>query len=194
MRHPLPSFPPYFAPGLWWRAYLARKISGLSDSLAIREANESSGIKPRDWMRLHLENEVLLSVPVEGGASALKNRDSSTWRLSGNFGREHRKICSTLSTLYGRYPYFAPVSDLLQAGDAESAEDLCRKSFEGVKHFLALDDENLIAGIRDRLHAKDERLEGLTRQNADAFNANLSIVPTLMKLGPDAIFPLIPTF
>lgn len=189
-----PTFPPLLAPGEWWRLYLGARLSGDSDSAAIASANKKSGLKSRQWMRFKISGDTILSLPVKGGASALKNRFPSGWELSDEAGRAARKINSTLATVYGRYPFFPFLHDDLSAAPAGRAEDVCMSAFEAVKRILGIDDAELLKALKTKIDSHDTLLPEIAKEAKTNFNPELSVIDIIFRSGPDAIFALIEPF
>lgn len=199
----MPGFPPLFPDVEWWRLYLEGRLLGRAEEAAVIAANEACGLKPRGWMRFEVAGPATLTLPVSGGASALKNRPASTWRLAAEAEREWRKIMATIATLYGRFPYFDEVFALLddiRRSSLISASELNLAAFRAVVRFLHLEEllpqlGNAICNNADGSASMDrERLEHISREAESRIDASLSITDTLMRLGPDAIFTLLPPF
>lgn len=203
MHQPLPTFAPLFAPTGWWRIYLRKRLEGLDKERATAEANRESGIKARSWMRFRAEGDAVLALPVEGGASTLKNRHPDTWVLAREAERDIPKILTTLSTLYGRTPFFQLLRpDILTVstdenppGPRATAREICTAAFEWTASILNLDDDNLLGDIRRRTDEADPRLRAVVDETPRNLRAeDASIIHPLFHLGPDAIFILIPPF
>ena len=201
MTHPLPDFPPLFPRGEWWRLFFAATLEGASQAEAICRANASSGIKPREWLRFYIAGAAALSLPVSGGASALKNRPSTRWTLAPEAQRESRKISATLATAYGRSPFFHPLRDCFEMpfsseelAEGVRASEVCREAFRRVAGVLNLEDTRLIEALRVRMADGDGTLGRVCADSRADFHPDLSIIDTLCRLGPDAIFTLLPSF
>lgn len=196
MIHPLPQFPPLFPPGKWWRIFLRHLLQGETEAEAIREANEDSGMRARDWMRLRLKNDTLISFPVTGGASALKNRPSESWRMARECNLETARYASTLATLYGRQPYFHLLADTLQpeAEVGDAAKEVCTVCHQKICEIILPTGKNLISDFRKALEADYDRIKTVSDHFGHHFNPDLSITDALMRLGPDAIFALLSAF
>lgn len=196
----LPAFPPLLAPGLWWSMYLEARIDSKSRRDAIATANASGHFRSRDWMRIRLKEGMVLTVPVAGGASALKNHDPATWTTAPEALREGRKMMATLATLYGKTPFAASMLDMLEesliliAQGPVEASEICTHCFCSVESFLGLDSQYLLHTIRDEIKNGNQvvRREKEYRQRRN--DPSQSIAVTLMKEGPDAIFTLLPPF
>lgn len=197
MTHPLPSFPPLFPRGEWWRNYMAARLSGEPGSLALASANESAASNPREWLRMRIEGGTVLSLPVAGGASALKNHPSETWHIAPEGVRESRKLAATIATIYGRTPYYRFICDRLlpsSVSGGEKARKVCMEAYEAVCGVLHCGDEALLSQLRERMGGGDPTLRNVCMEARSRFDASLSILDALMKLGPDAIFALLPSF
>lgn len=192
----LPAFPPFYGPGAWWRFFLGCRLEGLPEDESVSKANRLSGLRARDWMRLRLSNGAILTLPVEGGASALKNRDATTWRLAGEAGRESRKAEATLATLYGRLPYFSLLHHVTGGRkEGEAASEVCLEAFRCVNETLGLSDENLLKGLREAMASGDRRLRDVVREAGKIYGSDsTTILELLFRAGPDAIFALLPAF
>lgn len=212
MTQPLPCFPPLFASGNWWRIFVRLLLGGLAEGEAIAGANARCGLPPRCWMRLSLADGAVLSLPVAGGASALKNRRPDTWVMAREAEREWRKAQATIVTLYGKAPYcHLLIGGLLGSTDPSDvagmkAGALCMAAFDAVIDALGLRDAELIDRMRRIVEAKDTAIQDVTgmheamrmhdviREYDGKFHPELSILDALLRLGPDAIFPLMGAF
>lgn len=204
----LPAFPPLFPSGEWWRHYIKARLAAPGSSLTegVAAANASSGIKPRGWMRFDISggSPASLALPVAGSASALKNRHSDTWCLAPGAERAWHKAEATLATVYGRCPFFEAVrqlySSLPVSADTPAAQ-VNAAAFGGVADFLSL--EELLPDL-GRIVATDcaersdapfrERIRVIAGELQRGFDPALSVIDILMRLGPDAIFTLLPAF
>lgn len=164
------------------------------------EANSNAGVKRREWMRIALPDAVLLSLPVEGGASALKNGDPERWTLAPEAARDLRKAAATLATLLGRRPFFHLLEQDLRPVAAGkdpvgmTARAVCSDAFAGICGILGLEDPSLLDGLSAVLQTNDS----VVRRIAADFNAtvdpDVSIIEPVVAYGPDAIFTLLPPF
>lgn len=180
MYHPKPDFPPLFPKVGWWRRYTASILNGETPQEAIRKANAS--VKPREWMRFDG-----LSLPIEGGASALKNRLPATWRLSEKAVAEGRKMDATLATRYGGTPFYRLLDHLISLRDTiqgkEMASEVCIEAFRRVEGILGLDRIDLLESARD-----------FKPPIPDWIDNEEEILALLFRKGLEAIFQLLPTF
>lgn len=194
------TFPPLHAPVEWWRAYVEERLAGRGRGEAIEGANRRGLVARRSWMRFRIAGATVLTLPVAGGASALKNRPPHTWTMAREARRENRKIAATLATIYGREPYFHLIADQLPPV-AESCEpeglkasEVCREAFGRIERLLGLADEGLLASLREGMAAGDAILREAGSRHGMLMEPGMSIVDGIVRLGPDAIFGLIPSF
>lgn len=163
---------------------------------AISAANQNSGIKPREWLRVSIVSDTLISMPVAGSASALKNHHPFSWCLAPEAQKVAVKAAATLSTVYGRTPFFHLLEESFSlAGKiGEPASSLCMRAFHNVEEILGINENALIHALRDSMEQKTHRIHDICSYTAKKANMSLSIIDTLCRLGPDAIFALVFTF
>ena len=189
MYQPLPTFPPLNAPIGWWRTFCRLRAgdanAGIKEIVTV--ANRESGLRPRDWLRFTIAADVSLSMPVAGGASALKNRHPDSWKLAGESVAAADKIKDTLATVYGRTPYFRLLEEEMElpATPGLPASVLNWRMFECAAEVLGVSDVSLWECLP-------------TFPSADYVDPepqdSLSVVDAIFRKGPDAIFSLLPTF
>lgn len=204
MYHPKPDFPPLYAPAKWWRLRMGHLLKTGDDIEAIIYANNNCDISNRNWMRFEItrprNDTTLLSLPVAGGGSALKNRHASTWRLSPECNTFAPKIDHTLSTLLGNTPYFGYIFPtvclkevILQAEDS-SAENICRLIDHRLCGILGLQNPSLLPSIRQAVEGRNAALKHKIESALKDFNPDISFLEYIMRYGPEAIFLLLPSF
>lgn len=196
MIQPLPDFPPLFPPGRWWRIFIGRRLDGASQEDAVAEANRGSGLNSRNWMRLPLAGGQTFSFSVKGGASSLKNRHPASWRMAQEVEREIPRYVSTLATIYGRTPFHHLLGPELvpECSPGEKAAEVCMECFRKVHGVILPDSEMLLPRFSEAVRADSGRLAAVSAELSESFSPDLSIVDTLVRLGPDAIFPLLGAF
>ena len=194
MIYPLPSFPPLFPSGEWWKIRLHALLEGATREESTATANRKSGFKSREWMRFVVvdrnEAEVMLSLPVVHGASALKNTRSESWKIADDRPKL-RKLNSTLATLYGHTPFFHLLGEELKFLHSEdvSAAYLCHEMDEKVWKFLGLESRSLLENLRMEDLNKDKFQNILQRM--EPFNPRVSVIDSFFRYGPDTIFRLL---
>lgn len=193
----MPRFAPLMAPVDWWRAFVSARIDGADRDAAAAAANAGAGVRRRDWLRFSV-GDARLSLPVAGGASALKNHPPDSWRLAAEAPREARKADATIATLYGRTPYYHLIADRValspHATPGSPASEICTALFSAVENIICTDSDSLLDSLRQRIDAGDPRLRAVSAETSARAPGALSIIDLLMHLGPDAIFALIPPF
>lgn len=195
MTHGLPDFPPLFPALEWWRIFLSLRLQGSHPTEAVAGANAGCGLKPRDWMRVRLLPDVTLPLPIDGGASALKNRPSHTWTLAREAKRACDKYGATLATLCGRLPFFHLLAEQLtpDGSPGEKASEVCLRAFGNICSIMGLDDERLLKQLKSRLEKKDSVIEGIRLEQIERPDPSLSVTVAIAALGPDTIFTLLPS-
>lgn len=144
-------------------------------------------------------NPLQLSVPIEGGASAVKNHDPESWRISlhGNWPRVH---WGAIATAYASAPFFPHFEEELHgiiSDPPATAAELCEATAEWTLRALSI--EEILPDLSRLIASNPEKAEALRRDalgcdNTGHVEPDLSIVDAVMRLGPQAIFALIPPF
>lgn len=167
-----------------------------SEDKAIAFANSESGIKSREWMRVRIAGGSLLSFSVKGGASALKNRPSATWVMARESERETIRYASTLATVYGRTPYFQLLQEELipSASAGIPAKEVCRQCCRNVMNIILPEGIGMLDSIRQVIERPGNRIMRISKEFNIKFNPELSIIDAIVRMGPGAIFPLLPAF
>lgn len=203
MARQIPDFPPLLACCGWWRLRIGELMKESDDERAVAEANRlaiASGLLPtREWMRFEVAGERerrRLSVPVAGGASALKNHDPATWRVSVH-GDATAVLAPTLATLYGRTPWLSLLLPELplHAEREMPASDYCRAIDSAVMEALRLGERErglTLAHLRKSLREHPQRMREICRHDAAAADPAISVADLLFRLGPMALFALLP--
>lgn len=208
MYQPLPDFPPLFPPGKWWRIYVAALSEGYPGDTAMARAISMAGIKSREWMRFAVKNSTgscsntpeILSIPVEGGAGALKNRHPDTWTIAPRALQDSRKAALTLSTLYGPLPYYhllepeINLSVLLSLSLSGSCRDVCLSAFRAVNRILGLDNPEETAFLIESIRTRHRQIYELSLHFSRNFDPELSILDAVFRMGRQTIFALLPSF
>lgn len=190
---------PYWAAAGWYRHWLFSRLSGHDEETALRHA---CAMHPADdnraLTRTRFESRGdVFSVPVCGGASALKRQPADQLIVSGhgNWSQSHFR---TLGTVYGRSPYFHYFEPRLReiyrqavgrhfADFSRSIHDLISQTVlpEGVAESFR---KALAEG--DRMRVLRQRCSAMSRLCGD----DAPVCDVLFSYGPEAIFPLAETF
>lgn len=145
---------------------------------------------PVDEMRrVRIKDDRLLSVPVEGGASALRSIDP---RISQH-GRWQAVHLGALNAAYGKTPFFPHIFPEIERIYRETGHgDLHvfnRSLLEIALQWTGADDlRSEISEFRQRY---PKRYEELKKEIETKVNYNLSIFDALFRLGKDTVFAMV---
>lgn len=128
-----------------------------------------------------------LTVPVEGGASALKRRDASGLRVS-NHGDWTRIHLGAMEAAYGREPYFQhffpEIAAIIERHPAK-VRNLNRSLLSAI--LTLMDYEGEMDGIL-RLQAEREvRFASIERRLLDGIDTTHSVIEPLFRYGKDTL-------
>lgn len=196
MYQPLPEFPPLYPTCEWWRLLFKKLPCPWEEAVAY--ANRESRLASRAWMRVALIDDTVLSLPVKGGASALKNRHPSSWQLAPEAVRAASRMEHTLATLYGSSPFYNSLAPLLRIEITDralpSAAEICNAAFRRVAETLSINDPLLVEQLKNKILEGDPVVSPTVKQYSARISPRRSILDALFYLGPDAIFSLPETF
>lgn len=159
-----------------------------------RVAGEVRPPKKGRWNRSRLAEGTLLTIPVDGGITAIKRADPLSWHADDTRQWRHQHL-GTINALYGRTPYyqhFAPgILDAIADRRCPSIAEMARRIDAVVTG--AIDIETL----RRQWDSADDDTRRRLAEYADELGAvtadhDLAMAHYLFSLGPDAIFLLIP--
>lgn len=169
------SIPPYLASLLW--------VQG-----------KAGAPKTREYTRTLIESNspegMVLTVPVVGGASAVKRLKPSGLEVSdhGDWTRIH---LGAIEAAYGREPYFQYLFLELAPVIAAHPQQLARLNvllMERMMRFIRYREN--IAEIRRLRESNPERCADIARRLEAKVDPRHSFIEPLFRLGPDAIFLL----
>ena len=200
-RH-VPSFPPLFAPCEWWRLRIALLMNGYRHDLALTTANKEAIdrniIQPRSWMRFSVNDisrgSLTLSMPIKGGASALKNHHPDSWLISPH-GDAPYAIDATLATLYGSTPFFhiiAPSVSLRILHPLSPVSDLCLRLDKIIMNLLDPPESGTITHLAALRCENPKLYTELRSEYSASANGFTSILESLFSFGKDTIYHLAP--
>lgn len=193
---------PYWGSGRWYASWLESRLGGEGDAGAVRLANasEEAAGAGRIATRTLIGSPggpLRLSVPLVGGASALKRAGSSRLIVSGHGNWSHVHM-SAFSTAYSRTPFWIHYHPaLLRIYDSPQDKPLdllCAGIHDFVRSVLFPD--SLIESLRVRIADPDIRdlLAKTAAERAAGTDMTLSVIDLMMRFGPEAIFVLLQTF
>lgn len=147
----------------------------------------------RDLTRVRLSDTLTLSVPVEGGASALKRLPFSRLRISDH-GRWTSVHDRALEATYGRTPFFRHLYPHLRdviLNHPEHIFELNETLDRRVSDFISLD--TLKDELLRMIETNPQRIGAIRRELSIAGGESMPFFAHVCRLGPDAIFLLAPT-
>lgn len=148
----------------------------------------------KEQARTEIAPGMTLSVPVAGGASALKRRDSRDALISSH-GRWQDVHLGAWQAVFGKTPYFPHIYPEI--------EDIYRKHGEGslselnlALHSLALrwlgaDDGTLMAALREMPEEKRLLIKRIGEERKKEIDMNHSIFAALFRLGRESLYALL---
>ncbi len=153
----------------------------------MRELLRGDGFKyGKDRARCLISGNRLLSIPVEGGASILRNPDISIERIRiSDHGRWRQEHLGAWNAAYGKTPFFIHLFPLLEEAyelhSYGSLKEFNYSVFEIIRVFVNYD------GIRDDVKRfRDEnpgRYSQVINDLETKVNINYSIFDSLFRLG-----------
>lgn len=177
-KHPLRNMiPPYLASTLW--------MQGRVDSLIL---------KTRDYTRTLIESNspegLMLTVPVAGGASAVKRLRPTELKVSGH-GDWTRLHLGAIEAAYGREPYFQHLFQDIAHIISSYPQHLAHMNvllMEKMMDFLGFEEQ--MGYVMQLRAAHPGRCGEIAMRLESKINPCCSFLEPLFRLGPDAIFLL----
>ena len=182
-----------FAPSLEWaRVYV--KVLREGHEKACREASRAAGLSGKDYARAYIPGR-MLTIPVEGGAHALKSRRADP--VVSEHGKWRREHAGALLAIYGRTPYYQHLAPELEAvyraSEGMRLEDFNRETLALLLSWL---DPSVMSGdlwianapASAGMPAIPASARAVRAEFACAADPALSILDPLFRHGPDASF------
>ncbi|MCM1153295.1 MAG: WbqC family protein [Muribaculum sp.] len=175
-----------YLPSLEWYAQRVSVLLG-TDTVVL----EHPALR-RSLMRCLIKGDKMLSVPITGGGSVLKHADPRKWEVSDH-GRWTDVHLGALSAEYGTAPFyrhFMPELEPLIRNHPDNAMAFTKSLCLWIERKLKV--RELLPYLRDLSHSDinlymRKRTEILTQ-----CDPSLSVIDPLFRLGPEAIFALLP--
>ncbi len=149
----------------------------------------------RDLARCYIyssQGRQCLSVPIEGGASAIKRRHPSEWMLSDHGNWRHVHI-GALNAAYSRTPYFEHLSPFifpLIENSSGRLADLTLSIDKVLRDFIRLDNQR---DALEKMVVEERSMYSQLREETLAeIRINCSLLDAAFRIGPSAIFALGP--
>ena len=183
------------------RNWMRARLDGYDDTLSWIKGLQGAGnrlINPRILTRTLVagargQEPLLLSVPIEGGASGVKHGDPAFWRISlhGDWPRIH---LGALEAAYSNTAYYPHLINQIRkiVSDVKEGDNFAlftRQLLETIYNFL--DIETLIPALRNIIRENPERIRLLSEEKKPGTDADLSILDVIFKRGPETIFTLL---
>ncbi len=159
----------------WWADFLFALRTGRNLTESIAAANSRSGHLGKEMARIELDGQ-RLTIPVEGGANALKRRGANP--LLSNHGKWRREHLGAWQAIYGRTPWYPNI--------IEAIENVYAKSESEPMHLCEFNHNLLLVALEwVDLSAIEipERLQPAADEIATLINPELSIFDALFRLG-----------
>ena len=147
----------------------------------------------KDLARTRIAGDVLLSVPVEGGASRLKRKGVDPAELNiSDHGAWRREHLGAWNAVYGKTPFFQHLYPLIEKVYNEHSHASLAE-FNAAMWCVVTDFLGSDAAMNDLERMKGEvprRFEDIRNELATKVNLNYSIFDALFRLGKNIIFLL----
>ena len=144
----------------------------------------------KERVRSRIAGGALLSVPVAGGASALKH--GGNLRISQH-GRWQDVHLGALRAAYGRTPWFIQLYPEIDRIYSDCSEGNMA-DFTAALHSVVLrwiGNEATLRAAREMHRNENSRFEAIASELSKGIDPDLSILDALFRLGPDVIFLLL---
>lgn len=177
---------PYAASLRWYKEWFHCREEGMTDPMAISEANRVCGIRGKDFTRTSIgpsDAPLQLSMAVEGGSSRLKRPGAehhAAISLHGNWPHVH---IGALEARYGRMPYYQHIIPSLK---------FLLQNMPATLMELNQNIHELFCGyLQPRIGKGEEwgvRIEAVRERGCEIaryVDENLSVIDALMRFGPE---------
>lgn len=195
---------PYLGSFAWYRLWTLAQLEGATPREAAEAATLGEGLKPKDFTRTRVEGaggagEVLLTVPVCGGASVAKRGLGANPEVSGH-GRWEHVHAGALEAAYGRTPYAPHFLAGIKEAILRHPHLLADLNFQ--LHSLVITETGIermiprLASLREaggdnpQSRAALDLGSRIRSRVEEEGKERLSLVGTLLRFGPDTLFAL----
>ena len=183
------------------RRWMALRVAGLDTAEAWRRAVPLPGRSDASGRRhalraltrtlvagAHGQEPVTLTVPLVGGASAVKRGDTEAWRVSmhGDWIRRHRGALLTAYSATPYYTHFMPLLDDVYASmrEGDAFAGFSTALFSVVEKVPGMESVEWLGDLRS-----DPRARCICREKSAGLHTSLSVFDVIFKRGPE--LPLI---
>lgn len=189
---------PYLASAQWYAVWLSFLLKGEPNQVAVSLANAKLALSGKGFNRSFVPtpdgSSLLLSVPVVGGASAIKRGPTESLVVSdhGDWPRTH---LGAFEAAFGRSPFYRELEPALTS-IISSAPGRLLSDLNTDLHRLQCQMLNipaLISPLRNATPAQLSRYNKIAKELSLflKINNSLSLLNLLATQGPDAIFSLL---
>ena len=180
---------PFAASAEWYVAYFRSLSQGMEKREAEARAREATGDDRRALARTRIVDgegrELMLTVPVAGGAPRLKKTHSPESLILSDHGNWRHIHLGALEAAYGRAPFFIHLMPLLREAYNDETDSLAgfNATIDGaIKTFLFHGGD--VPGRFPELSAQArERAQEVLKE----VKGEVSIIDALMRLGPQIL-------
>lgn len=187
------KIPPLSPSFVWWQRWLKAFIETEDSSQAIAAANIGMGNKEFNRIILPDQNgeELILSLPIQGGAKTLKSSTNLKDLLLSDHGDWRRNHLKTFEACLGKKPLFRHFSSGIDAiysnRELNTLEDFNSAIFRQLSAFIL---EN-ISLEEFRQYSSSEIIKKRGKEVLEQINPRISAIHAFSSLGKEAIPGLI---
>ena len=150
-------------------------------------------IHGKELARTLIEGEMMLSIPVKGGASVLKRKGLTDAALSGH-GRWQDVHLGALRASYGKTPYFIhlypEIESIYNTLGRGGLKEFNRAFHDLICRRLDID-KDMIEVLRTLPDTEKERIRRIGEEKRAIIDMNHSILEVLFRLGKEGLFVLL---
>lgn len=187
---------PYMASAGWYGVYLRGRLAGATDAEASAMATAAVISRRRDLCRTLVKGggsqpPLLLTVPISGGATAVKRCAPGSWSVSDH-GRWTDIHLGALEAAYGStpyYPHFAPLIRSLLSHPHESFASLSAEIHRIALRAMQLE-ENLDS-LRHLMATRPEMAQALAEENSEGVTDEITVFDVIFNKGTTALYTLL---
>ncbi len=186
---------PYIASFRWYCHWMRGMLSGLDDNLARGEASRLCGVRSKLWCRTTCPSPsggpVILSVPIVGGASAIK-RNLPWSMIVSDHGDWPRNHLGAFEAAYGRTPFYRHLEPdmrrILRDAPEKPLHEVCEGIHLTVCRMLAIPE--ILAPLRQALADRPSTLREIAKGLSAMIDPEENLLGILSEYGPDTLFSL----
>lgn len=189
---------PYAASVNWYAAWLNAMLLGMSPKEAEASANRTDNVKGKGFTRCRINGvtgeTLLLSIPIEGGATRLKKESAIPNLMLSDHGNWRHVHPGALNATYGRSPYFQHLMPLLAdvyASPEKSLSGFTTLLHEAIITFLLGDPHPPHSTLHPSLSTLRPPAIARGKELAAMIPSEISILDPLMRFGKETLLSLL---